>query len=88
VRVDAGLRLATPTGVREPTTKEIRMLLRKRFLSLAAVGALAVMGVACDDDTDTTDPADTTVEDGTMDDTLEDDTLEDDTLEEEEGAEG
>jgi hypothetical protein len=41
------------------------MLLRKRFLSLAAVGALAVMGVACDDDGDTTD-------DTTTDDTVED----------------
>jgi hypothetical protein len=57
------------------------MLLRKRFLSLAAVGALAVMGVACDDDTDTTDPADTTVDDGLEDDGLEDDGMMDDDVE-------
>jgi hypothetical protein len=63
------------------------MLLRKRFLSLAAVGALAVMGVACDDDngTDTTDTTDTTVDDGTDDDLLEDDG--DDDLLDDDGAE-
>src|SRR5690554_5064583 len=48
-----------------PLTKENQhMLLRKRFLSLAAVASLAVAGVACSDDggtdtgTDTTDTGD------------------------------
>ena len=59
------------------------MLLRKRFLSLAAVGALAVMGVACDDDNGTTDDTTDTTDDTLEDDTLEDDTTEEDTTEEE-----
>lgn len=49
------------------------MLLRKRFLSLAAVASLAVAGVACSDDGGS--ETDTTTEDtGTTDDTLTEDT--------------
>ncbi|HSK24497.1 MAG TPA: hypothetical protein VK906_15030 [Egicoccus sp.] len=45
------------------------MLLRKRFLSLAAVASLAVAGVACSDDggTDDLDTTEDTLEDGAED---------------------